>query len=237
MSEDLRQNPCTLGTQTGPQTIIVRQVIGEAEKQKALDIHIRVPDPKPPIEQIVDVFVKDVDINSIDVITNKVIVRGDFEIKAIYVACVPDQAVHAVEIKHYKWTIDIPIDGALRGMDADATVDIEFVDYDCAHWTRAYKYKNYESNVDECDDHHHHHHHHGHDCGDYDDYDDCDECDDHHHDDCDDGDHHHHHHGCTRDFDVSVVLRVNAKVLSDREVMLNTGGGGGGGTVPTKPKG
>ncbi len=213
MSEDLRQNQCTLGTQTGPQTIVVRQVIGEAEKQKTLDIHVRVPDPKPPIEQIVDVFVKDVDINSIDVITNKVIVRGDFEIKAIYVACVPDQSVHAVEIKHYKWTIDIPIDGALRGMDADATVDVEFVDYDCAEWTRAYKYKNYESNVDECD-----------------------ECDD---DDCDEGAHHHHHHHhhhpcedeCTRDFDVSVVLRVNAKVLSDREVMINPG------TLPTKPKG
>lgn len=242
MSEDLRQNQCTLGTQTGPQTIIVRQVVGEAEKQKALDIHIRVPDPKPPIEQIVDVFVKDVDINSIDVITNKVIVRGDFEIKAIYVACVTDQSVHAVEVKHYKWTIDIPIDGALRGMDADATVDVEFVDYDCDKWTRAYKYKNYESNDNECDDHHHHHHHD--DCDDdYYDDDHCDHDHDHDHDPCDDPcddhDHHHHHHHCTRDFDVSVVLRVNAKVLSDREVVISPGGGGGTGTgtVPTKPKG
>jgi acetolactate synthase small subunit len=67
---------CTLAAQTGP--IIVRQVIGEKEKQKVLDIHVVVPEQKPSIEQIVDVFVKDVDVHSVDVITDKVIVRGDF---------------------------------------------------------------------------------------------------------------------------------------------------------------
>ncbi len=85
-------NQCTLGAQTGPQTIIVRQVIGESEQQKVLDVSVVVPDPKPAIEQIIDVFVKNVNVNSVDVITDKVIVRGDLEIKAIYVACTPDQA-------------------------------------------------------------------------------------------------------------------------------------------------
>lgn len=220
-------NQCTLGQQTGPQTIVVRQVIGEAEKQKSLDIHVRVPDRKPEIEQIVDVFVKDVEVNSIDVITNKVIVRGDFEIKAIYVACLPDQPVHAVEMKNFKWTVDIPIEGARKGMDAEATVDVEYVDYDVDEHTRAYKYKNYETDDnmcddddddDECDDHHHHDHDH--------DNDDDDECDNNH------NHNHHHHHHCTRDFDVAVVLRVNAKVLADREVMIGTNG-----TVPNNAKG
>lgn len=217
---------CTLGQQAGPQTIVVRQVIGEAEKQKSLDIHVRVPDRKPEIEQIVDVFVKDVEINSIDVITNKVIVRGDFEIKAIYVACLPDQPVHAVELKNFKWTIDIPIPGARKGMDAEATVDVEYVDYDVDKHTRAYKYKNYEVDDDMCDD------------------DDDDDCNDnhnhqhHHHDDDDCGNnnnHHHHHHHCTRDFDVAVVLRVNAKVLADRQVMI--GGPVPNGTLPNNAKG
>lgn len=222
-------NQCTLAEQTGPQTIVVRQVIGEAEKQKSLDIHIQLPDPKPSIEQIVDVFVKDVEVNSVDVITDKVIVRGEFEIKAIYVAALPNQPVHAVEVKHYKWTVDIPVSGARRGMDAEATVDVEFVDYDVDEHTRAYKYKNYETDTnmcdEDCDKHHHHHHHHDdEDCDD--DYDDC--YDDH----TDDCDHHHHHHHYTREFDVSVVLRVNAKVLADREVMI-----GSTGTLPTKPKG
>lgn len=141
---------CTLGAQTGPQTIIVRQVLGEMEKQKVLDIHVCVPARKPAIEQIVDVFVKNVEVNCVDVIMNKVIVRGEFEIKAIYVACLPGNPVHAVEIKHYKWTQDIDIPGARRGMDAEASVICEFVDYDVAEMTRAYKYK-YHGDCDPCD--------------------------------------------------------------------------------------
>ncbi|QJW47682.1 DUF3794 domain-containing protein [bacterium BFN5] len=216
-------DPCTLGAQTGP--IIVRQIIGEKEKQKVLDIHVVVPERKPAIEQIVDVFVKDVDVNCVDVITDKVIVRGEFEIKAIYVACLPDQPVHAVEIKHYKWTQDIDLPGARRGMDAEASVVVEFVDYDVDHWSRAYKHK-YGKCDDDCNDGHAHHHHHDDDDCDYDDDDDCDDndCDD------NDNDHHHHHHHCNREFDVSVVLKITAKVMADREVQLTS-------TLPPSPKG
>ncbi|MBP2636766.1 MAG: hypothetical protein H6Q72_2673 [Firmicutes bacterium] len=206
-------NKCTLGAETG--TIIVRQIVGEKEKQKVLDIHVVVPERKPSIEQIVDVFVKEVEVNSVDVITDKVIVRGEFEIKAIYVAALPDQPVHAVEIKHYKWTQDIDIAGARRGMDAEASVVVEFVDYDVEDHHRAYKYKNFDPIDDDDDD--------DHDCDDHDhDTDDDD-------DDCDD--HHHHHQHICREFDVSVVLKITAKVMTDREVSIGTG------TLPTSPKG
>jgi hypothetical protein len=181
-------NPCTLGAQTGP--IIVRQIIGEQEQQKVLDIHVVVPDQKPAIEQIIDVFVKDVEINSVDVITDKVIVRGDLEIKAIYVACVPDQAVHAVEVKNVKWTQDIAIPGALKGMDSDASVVVEYVDFDVDDDTRAYRHKygnvTYDDDDDSCDDH----------------------CSDANEDEC------------TREFDVSIVLKITAKVLTDREIQM-----------------
>lgn len=215
--EDTRANAnnCTLGVQAGP--IIVRQVIGEKMRQKVLDIHVVVPERKPSIEQIVDVFVKDVEVLNVEVIPNKVIVRGEFEIKAIYVAALPDQPVHAVEIKHYKWTQDIDIPGARRGMDADASVVVEFVDYDVDNHTRAYKHK-YGDNCDDDDD--------DNDCDDHD-HDDCHDHD-HDHDDCDD--HHHHHHVC-REFDVSVVLKITAKVMADREVDFSTAG------LPTSPKG
>lgn len=206
---NLRQttNQCTLGAQTGPQTIIVRQVIGEQEKQKVLDIHVVVPDRKPSIEQIVDVFVKEVEINSVDVITDKVIVRGEFEIKAIYVAALPDQPVHAVEIKHYKWTQDVDLAGARKGMDADASVVVEFVDYDMDEHTRAYKYKNFEVCCDDEEEV----------AGETDNETDTDTDDD---EDC--GDHHHHHHHVCREFDVSVVLKITAKVMTDREVQIGT---------------
>lgn len=206
-------NKCTLGAETG--TIIVRQIVGEKEKQKALDIHVVVPERKPSIEQIVDVFVKEVEVNSVDVITDKVIVRGEFEIKAIYVAALPDQPVHAVEIKHYKWTLDIDIPGARRGMDAEASVVVEFVDYDVEDHHRAYKYKNFDPvDCDDDDDE---------DDDNGDNHDDSDCGDDHHH-------HHHHQHNC-REFDVSVILKVTAKVMTDREVTIGTG------TLPTTPKG
>jgi hypothetical protein len=200
-------NPCTLGVQTGP--IIVRQVIGEQEQQKVLDIHVVVPDQKPAIEQIIDVFVKDVEVNSVDVITDKVIVRGDLEIKAIYVACVPEQSVHAVELKNVKWTQDIQLLGARKGMDADASVVVEFVDYDVNDMTRAYRHKYGTMKYAVDDD---------------------DECDDM----CpatageatapDET-------GCTREFDVSIVLKITAKVLADREIQIGTAG------MPTTPKG
>ena len=237
--KDIRQtgyNQCTLGTETGPQTIIVRQVIGAAEEQKVLDIHVVVPDPKPAIEQIIDVFVKDVEIDCVDVIHNKIIVRGEFEIKAIYVAYLPDRPVHAVEIKHFKWTQDIEIIGARRGMDADANVIVEFVDYDVDEHCRAYKYKYGDNdNCNDCKDHHHHGHGHGHD-----DCDDSSDCDYDTEDDCDtedttdhDSDHHHHHHRYTREFDVSVVLKIVGKVMADRQVQIGVNNG----TMPTKPKG
>ena len=204
-------NNCTLGVETGPQTIIVRQVIGEVEKQKVLDIAVVVPEQKPSIEQIVDVFIKNLEVICIEVITDKIIVRGEFEIKAIYVACLPDQPVHAVEIKHYRWTQDIVVPGALRGMDSDASVVVEFVDYDVDECSRAYKYKNYEPCND--DDYCKHHDSCNDDC------DDDDEC----------GHHHGHHEKCLREFMVSVVLKITGKVMADRQIQI-------GGTAVT-PKG
>lgn len=222
--KDIRQAgyPCPLGAETGPQTIVVRQVIAEQEAQLVLDIHVVVPDTKPAIEQIIDVFVKDLDICSIDVITDKMIVRGEFEIKAVYVADLPNNPVHAIEIKHYRWTRDIVVNGARRGMDGDASVTIEFVDYDVDEYTRAYKYKYEDMNQDdnECDSNPDDH------CDDHDDDHDDDGCNDHHH-------HHHHHHHMCREFDVSVVLKFIGKIITNREIQI----GGTMGTMPTTPKG
>ena len=199
-------NQCVLGAQVGP--IIVRQVIGEAEKQKVLDIHVVVPEQKPAIEQIIDVFVKDVEVNSVDIIFDKVIVRGELEIKAIYVACLPEQSVHAVELKNVRWTQDIDLPGARKGMDADASVVVEFVDYDIECNTRAYrhKYGGMGGGMGKFPQHH--------DC-------DAEHC--HEEEECEEE--------CTREFDVSIVLKITAKVLADREVQIGTAG------LPTTPKG
>jgi len=242
--------PCPLGAETGPQTIIVRQVVAEQEAQKVLDIHVEVPPNKPAIEQIIDVFVKNLRINSVDVITDKVIVRGEFEAKAVYVADLPNNPVHAIEIKHYRWTQHIDMPGVRRGMDADASVIVQFVDYDVAEYTRAYKYKyedmtssNYKNSgySDGCDD----------ECEDTSD-DTCDEecnqtsaaSEKHNPEQCTAGEqeqpqppcncHHHHHHHACREFDISIVLTIVGKVMTNREVQI---GGASTEPMPTMPKG
>jgi hypothetical protein len=114
----------------GPETIEVEQVLGAAMKQKVVEFDMFVPAQKPDIEQVVDVYVKDVEINSVDVLPNKVVIRGDLEVKVMYVADLPNQPVHAFEKKHVRFTRDIDIEGAEKDMDASADVTVEYVDYD-----------------------------------------------------------------------------------------------------------
>ncbi len=114
----------------GPEKIQVEQVLGAEMAQRVIEVDMIVPDPKPDIEQVIDVYVKNVEINSVDVITDKVIVRGDLEIKVMYVADLPNQPVHAYEKKHVRFTRDIVVAGAQKGMDAEADVTVEYVNYD-----------------------------------------------------------------------------------------------------------
>ena len=231
---------CVLGVQAGPQTIVVRQVIGEAEAQKSLDFHICVPRHKPAIEQVIDAFVKKLRVTDVRIIPNKVIVCGDFEIKAIYVACLPDQPVHAVELRRVRFTVDVPIWGARCGMDADASVYVEYVDYDCPHHRAKPFHGKGKYGHGHCDDGHDHCGH-GHD-----------HCDD-EHEHCgyhDHEEHCHHDHKpcckpncapchcpeekCFREFDVAVVLKVVVKVMGDREIVIYPGQFPG---LPVFPKG
>ncbi len=222
--------------QTVPKTIVVRQVIGVNERQKTIDIRLCVPRNKPAIEQIIDVLVKNVRITHVEIIPGKVIVRGHCEIKAIYVACLPSQPVHALQMRRVRFTVDVPIRGAYCGMDAEASIFVEYVDYNCVGYARGYgpKHGNYydddDYDYDDWANYPQHHHDHEH----------CDH-DNHHHDSCD----HHHDHckpcchpckdhcKCFREFDVSIVLRIVAKVMTDREVILYPTYPG----LPAKPKG
>ncbi len=109
--------------------IEVEQVLGAEMAQRVLEFDMTVPAVKPDIEQVIDVYVKNVEVKSIDVIKDKVIVRGELEVKVMYVADLPNQPVHAFERQHVRFTRDIVIDGALPDMTATADVAIEFVDY------------------------------------------------------------------------------------------------------------
>lgn len=114
----------------GPETIEVEQVLGAEMKQKVVEFDMFLPEQKPDIEQVIDVYVKDVDIDTVDVIRNKVIIRGDLEVKVMYVADLPNQPVHAFEKRHVRFTRDIDLPGAEPGMDATADVTVEYVNYE-----------------------------------------------------------------------------------------------------------
>ncbi|QDR83279.1 SPOCS domain-containing protein [Sporomusa termitida] len=119
----------------GPETIEVEQVLGAEMAQRVVELDMIVPTQKPDIEQVVDVYVKELEITKIDVIRDKVIIRGELEVKVMYVADLPNQPVHAFEKRHIRWTRDIEVDGAEPEMKATADVVVEFVDYDfhCHH--------------------------------------------------------------------------------------------------------
>ncbi|HWR45008.1 SPOCS domain-containing protein [Sporomusa sp.] len=119
----------------GPETIEVEQVLGAEMAQRVVELDMIVPAQKPDIEQVLDVYVKELEITKIDVIRDKVIVRGELEVKVMYVADLPNQPVHAFEKQHIRWTRDIVVDGAEPDMKATSDVVVEFVDYDfhCHH--------------------------------------------------------------------------------------------------------
>jgi hypothetical protein len=121
---------CQLGAETGPEIIQVEQVLGAEMTQTVIEFDMFVPDPKPDIKQVIDVYVKNVEVDNVDVIADAVIVRGDLEVKVMYVADLPNEPVHAFERRHVRFTSDIEVDGAQPGMDADADVAVEYVDYD-----------------------------------------------------------------------------------------------------------
>lgn len=108
--------------EAGPETIQVEQVLGAEMSQRVVEFDMFVPAVKPDIEQVIDVFVKDLTINTVDIIRDKVILRGELAVKVMYVADLPNQPVHAFEKDHVRFTRDIVIEGAEPGMKATADV-------------------------------------------------------------------------------------------------------------------
>lgn len=116
--------------QATQETIDVEQVLAAEMRQKVVEFDMMIPDKEPNIDHIIDVYVKDVVIKSIDVIANKVVIRGDMKVKIMYVAALPNEPVHAFEKCNVKFMRDIDVEGALPEMKATADCTVEYVDYD-----------------------------------------------------------------------------------------------------------
>lgn len=141
---------CVSWYQPAHQTIVVHQIIGEQETQKCIDICMKVPPRKPAIEQIINVYVNKICITRVEVRTDTVVVCGHFDVKVLYVACLPQQPVHAVEKTRVKFAVETCISGARCGMDADASVAVESVDYSCIREWHGHKKKHCKPECDPC---------------------------------------------------------------------------------------
>lgn len=215
---------------SGPQCIVVNQVIGEQTIQKVIEVHLVVPQSKPAIEQVVDVMVKHLCITEVEVIPCKVIVRGHFELKALYVACLPSQPVHAIEARHVRFTAAADIPGAHHGLDADAHAVVEYVDYS----TRRHPFYRLRSPGKNPKWKKHHHYpqepdYEEDDCAD----DDKPDCKPKHKPHCKPKHKHCHPAHCCREIDVTVIIAIRVKVTTDREIILYANAA----QLPYKPKG
>lgn len=112
------------------ETIDVEQVLATQMRQKVVEIDLCVPEGKPDIRQVIDVYVKKLKVKQVDVICDKVVLRGHMEIKVMYVADLPGGPVHAVEQENIKFTRDIDVEGAAPQMKATADCTVEYIDYD-----------------------------------------------------------------------------------------------------------
>lgn len=151
-------DPCTCEP-VPPQMekIMVEQVIAAGSAQRVLEMDVTVPAEKPPIEQVVKMIVKNLEVTDVKVIPNKVIVTGEFDVKVMYVAALPDQPVHAVEIENHRFTKDIPLEGVTSEMDAQADAVLEYSDYEFEHGGHHHHHKHKDSKENCHHDHHHQH--------------------------------------------------------------------------------
>jgi len=110
------------------ETIRAENVLGEATNQIVLRELLVIPPEKPPAASIID-FSTSVAIDTIEVITDKVIVSGTVTVRVIYEAAVPTQQVHVAHFTiSFEGFVDIP--GATEDMTATAQVDVEFANFE-----------------------------------------------------------------------------------------------------------
>lgn len=123
--------------------MLTERVVGRRTTSKSMDICIVVPRRRPAIEQVIRAYIHRLRVTCVDVVMNEVIVRGHFDVKLLYVGCVPSQSVHAVESRRVRFTAGVYMPGACYGMTATAKVYADYVDADCDDW-REDDYEEYD---------------------------------------------------------------------------------------------
>lgn len=112
----------------------IEDLVGEECKQVVVKDAKEPPSQKPDIDKIKEVIAGDVVIKDIDVIKDKVLVKGEIEFEILYTAMNKDQSMHMIHRKvPFKTFVDVP--GARPDDNVDIDVEVEWanakIDEDC----------------------------------------------------------------------------------------------------------
>lgn len=102
------------------------QQIGVAEKQVVVIDTKAVPEAKPDVDEVLESRVDKTKITEAKILDGKVIIRGEVEVKVVYVGAKPNQAVHALH-RTLTFSAFVEIPGAKPGMHVDVKVDAEYI--------------------------------------------------------------------------------------------------------------
>lgn len=104
----------------------VEELIGEDSTQVVARETFETPDPKPCPVKIINVSVENIEVTDVKVIRNKIIIRGQVDLKIVYVSDKEDQAVHAMH-HQLNFRTFVEIQGAIEGMDVDVKPMVEYI--------------------------------------------------------------------------------------------------------------
>lgn len=123
---------CPYITQPLPavEVIEVEQVVAAQMGQKVIECDLNIPMTKPGVAQIIDVYAKNIKVKTVDILFDKVVIRGVLNVKLMYVADKEESSVYVYEKRDIKFTRDIEVEGACPDMDAAAEASVEYINYD-----------------------------------------------------------------------------------------------------------
>jgi len=107
----------------------VDREIGTGETQVVLRETTEVPESKPDVMKVLELWVDKTEVTETNILKEKVLIRGYVEVEIVYVSTKPDQAVHALHQRlNFRTFVVVP--GAEHDMKVKVKVSPEYVNVD-----------------------------------------------------------------------------------------------------------
>ncbi|GAB6179088.1 hypothetical protein JCM14036_04070 [Desulfotomaculum defluvii] len=113
------------GADTDTVTLDMESLVAEECKQVIIRDAREIPAGKPDVDKVREITVGDVEIRDVDIIQDKVLIKGTIEFEILYIAMNERKSLHTIHREvDFKTFIDVP--GARPGNEADIDVEVEW---------------------------------------------------------------------------------------------------------------